>query len=149
MTHFGGVMEILFIAIFALVFIFISWLLNFLTNNDTSKLFGIGRIVYTILLPLSCFLWIYEVIVSRNWFNKDGFTSFICVGNLIMTILLIIIRTIFKKARSKEPYYKRQNDFSHKHMEQQLNMFFVLVIVVIPILNIYSVIYFIKTYLLQ
>lgn len=139
---------ILFIVIFTLVFILISWFLNYLTDNNTSQLFDAGRIIYTILLPISCFLWIYEAIVSKNWFNKDGFSSIMFVMNLIIASLLVIIGVIYKKWRSKEIYYKRRDDFSHTYMEQRLNMFFALVIVVIPTLNIYSLVNFIKTYFL-
>ena len=91
----------------------------------------------------SCFFWIYDSIRTKNWLNKE-LSTFIFVCNLIFATVLWITWISFKKFKNKKSDYKKRDDFNHTYMEQHLNMLFTLSIVANPLLNIVSLIYFIK-----
>ena len=144
-------MEILFIAAFTLVWILISWLLSYLSGDDKSKLFRWVRGVYLVIIPVSIITFLYETIISKEGINFDGLSTGMLFINLFVVSLIFITWLIYNHYQKKRnsSYYKRRDGFTERYMEQHIYMFFMLVLVVMPILNIYSIIEFIKEYLIK
>jgi len=137
-------LTILFVVTFTVVGYFVIWIIVRITDNNTNRMLNITYKIYSIIVPVSCFVWILESIRMKSWFNKE-LTTGIFIVNLIIIVLLWIFKISFKKIEGKRAYFERQKYIKVTYIEQRRNMLFLLFMVAIPALNVISIIYFIRS----
>jgi hypothetical protein len=144
----GDIDELLFVSIFTITFMLITWLLVHLSGHNLSKMFRWAKHTYIVVFPISCFVLIGESIITNKWFKLRGLPVGILLMNLIIIVSLFITWLIYNKLRNKDKYYK-QGYFMQKQLDQRLYVIFTIFIVVAPVVNIFNLIYFINTYLIN
>lgn len=139
-------MKILFVVTFTIVFIFITWLLVYLSGNNAFKLFLWTRNVYIIILPISFLILLCESYITKKWPNLKGLAIGIFALDFLFVIVLLTIWLIYRKRRDKANYYNKRDRYLQIYMDQRLYILFMIGLIVVPVLNIYNLISFVKTY---
>lgn len=145
----------LFVTVSTLLFIFVSWLIYTLARGDISNIFNWAKYLYFIVFPISCFMLVYESTKTGKWLETKSLTTITFLINLFYIIMLFLFRALFNKIRHRKPrgtmkygivYNDKNIEFANNYAQQRIMMFFVVIIVINPIFNVYCVIQFIKAF---
>lgn len=148
---------ITFAIIFTAIFIFFSWLLKFLAKGDISRIYRWNKYLYLILMPISCFMYIFEAVKLKAWLTEKNLYAFILIMNIIYIIILLLVWFANHKFQSRKQtttlkygieYHEEKIEFTNDNRQFRTLMLFVISLIVNPILNIICIVLFIKDYLI-